>query len=252
MANTYVNSNTLVWNLSTFELEEFGPSGVEKSKPAFHASTSSIGKSDWKALYAKEMEEMKKEDEEFEQLEALFSRRVPKCHFPSRYPERNSRFEERARRYFRPNHDYQKKHKYRRNKEKSCYYVEEEGVTDFDDEPTQDSTSGSVNGKEWVFLAIKEDDSIPKEKALAAKVDDKDEWVIDSGCSHHMTRDKRKFLSLKEFTGGLVRFGDDKECMIKGRGTISLDGKHNTDNVYYVEGLRNNLLSVGQLVDTRF
>lgn len=37
--------------------------------------------------------------------------------------------------------------------------------------------------------------------------------------------------------------------MIGGRGNISLDGKHNTDIVYYVEGLRHNLLSVGQLVD---
>lgn len=34
--------------------------------------------------------------------------------------------------------------------------------------------------------------------------------------------------------------------------TISLDGKNNTDNVYYVEGLRHNLLSVGQLVDKGF
>lgn len=60
-----------------------------------------------------------------------------------------------------------------------------------------------------------------------------------------MTSDKRKFLSLQEYHGGLVRFGDDKSWSIKGRGTISLDGKHNTDNVYYVEGLKHNLLSVG-------
>lgn len=35
--------------------------------------------------------------------------------------------------------------------------MDEEGVIDSDDEPTEDSTSGSSNGKEWVFLAIKED-----------------------------------------------------------------------------------------------
>lgn len=40
--------------------------------------------------------------------------------------------------------------------------------------------------------------------------------------------------------------------MIKGKGTISFDGKHNTDNVYYVEGLKHNLLSVGQLVEKGF
>lgn len=76
--------------------------------------------------------------------------------------------------------------------------------------------------------------------------------MIACGCLHHMTGDKRKFLSLQEFDGGLVRFGDDKACMIKRRGTISLDGKNDSDNVYYVEGLRHNLLSVGQLLDKGF
>lgn len=37
---------------------------------------------------------------------------------------------------------------------------------------------------------MKEDNLEPviinEEKALAKKVEDKDEWVIDSGCSHHM------------------------------------------------------------------
>lgn len=60
-----------------------------------------------------------------------------------------------------------------------------------------------------------------------------------------MTRDKRKFLSLQEFDGSQVKFADDKACMIKGRGIISLGGKHNTDNVYYGEGLKHNLLSLG-------
>lgn len=32
-----------------------------------------------------------------------------------------------------------------------------------------------------------------------------------------MAGDKRKFLSLQEIDGGLVRFGDDKACMIKGK-----------------------------------
>lgn len=87
---------------------------------------------------------------------------------------------------------------------------------------------------------------------MAAKVEAKDEWIIDSRCSHHMIGDKGKFLNFQEYNGGLVRFGDDKACLIKGKGTISLDGKHNTDNVYYVEGLKHNLLSVGQLVEKGF
>lgn len=49
-----------------------------------------------------------------------------------------------------------------------------------------------------------------------------------------------------------LRFGDDKACLIKRKGTISLDGKHNTNNIYYVEGLKHNLLSDGQLVEKGF
>ncbi|GLJ10717.1 hypothetical protein SUGI_0133680 [Cryptomeria japonica] len=223
MANTSVNRDTLVGKLSAFELEEFGPSGVVKFEPSFHASTSTTNKKDLKSLYAKESEDMKREEDDFEKLEALFVRRVPKgpvgskyegkepfkyfsCnkigHFASRCLERNSRFQERVRRSFKPNPRYQNKYKYKKNKDKSCYIVDEEGITDSDDEPIEDSASGFNNGKEWVFLAIKEDDptleeNILKDKALVAKIEEKDEWVIDSSCSHHMTGDKGKFMSFQ-------------------------------------------------------
>ncbi|GLJ40699.1 hypothetical protein SUGI_0840630 [Cryptomeria japonica] len=173
-------------------------------------------------------------------------------HFASRCPERNARFEERVKKSFKPNQN-----RYRFKKSKQCYIEDEEGVTDDSgDELEEDSTSGSGYGKEWVFYTLKEDEPEPiiknEEKALTAKVEDKNEWVIDSGCSHHMTGDKVKFMSLQEYNGGQVRFGDDKACLIKGRGVISLDGKYNADNVYYVEGLKNNLLSVVQLVGKGF
>lgn len=60
MANTSVNKDTLVRKLSSFELEEFGPSRAVKFEPSFHASTSTTSKKDWKALYAKELEDMKR------------------------------------------------------------------------------------------------------------------------------------------------------------------------------------------------
>jgi hypothetical protein len=50
---------------------------------------------------------------------------------------------------------------------------------------------------------------------------------------------------MENYEGGVVRFSDDKFSIIHGRGSISLDGKHNTDDVLYVKGLKHNLLSVG-------
>ena len=58
------------------------------------------------------------------------------------------------------------------------------------------------------------------------------------------------FLSLEEYVGGVVRFGNDAPCMVKGRGSISLNGKSSANNVYWVDGLRHNLLSVAQLNDS--
>lgn len=223
MPNYFFNRDTLVGKIPPFRLEEFGLPRATKVDSAFKASTSLTCKQDWKVLYAKELEEIRKEDEELEQLEALFSRRIPrgplgskyegkspfKCfacnkigHFPSRCPKRNSKLEEREIRYFKPNLKYQIKHKYRKYKNKSCYYVEEEGVTDdSEEEPVGDSASGSGNGKDQVFYARKEDDLervIKNEgKALAAKFEDMDEWVIDSGCYHHMIGDKENFLTLQ-------------------------------------------------------
>jgi len=54
---------------------------------------------------------------------------------------------------------------------------------------------------------------------------------------------------LEKYDGGLVRFGDNAVGKICGKRSISFDGKHNTDNVLYVKGLKHNLLSVGQMCD---
>jgi len=84
---------------------------------------------------------------------------------------------------------------------------------------------GSTSGNEWVFIGIKEEDPVPTksascvnvESALASQVEEKDEWVIDSGCSHHMTGDKSKFVSLERYEVGIVKFGDNSTGRIHGK-----------------------------------
>ena len=70
---------------------------------------------------------------------------------------------------------------------------------------------------------------------------------MTSGCSHHMTRDKSKFITFNQYDGNSVRFGNDAPCLIKGKGGIKLTKNISCDNAYYVEGLNYNLLSVSQL-----
>ena len=55
------------------------------------------------------------------------------------------------------------------------------------------------------FVAIKEDDierEIKEESVLISQVEKKD-WIINSGCSHHMTGDMRKFVKFRSRDGGL-------------------------------------------------
>ena len=57
------------------------------------------------------------------------------------------------------------------------------------------------------------------------------------------------FFEFISYDGGIVGVGNNATLHIKEKGSITLDGKTNTDNVYFVDGLKHNLLSVGQIVD---
>lgn len=67
----------------------------------------------------------------------------------------------------------------------------------------------------------------------------------DSGCSHHMTGDMSKFFKFRIHDGRIVRVGNNVACHIMGIGSITLDGQTYIDDVYFVDGLKHNLLSVG-------
>jgi hypothetical protein len=74
---------------------------------------------------------------------------------------------------------------------------------------------------------------------------------MNSGCSQHMTENKKWFsiltpLSHKEF----VTFGDDKKGKVLGTGVIKVNDFFTLNDVALVDKLRYNLLSISQLVDT--
>lgn len=82
---------------------------------------------------------------------------------------------------------------------------------------------------------------------LVSYVTKSDKWIINSGCSHHMTSDKSKFITLENYNGNNVRFSNDAPYLIKGKGSIRLIDKIMCENAYYVEGVNYNMLSVSQL-----
>nr|GFA54992.1 integrase, catalytic region, zinc finger, CCHC-type, peptidase aspartic, catalytic [Tanacetum cinerariifolium] len=69
-------------------------------------------------------------------------------------------------------------------------------------------------------------------------------WYLDSGCSKHMTGDRLRLRNfLKKFIG-TVRFGNDHFGVIMSYEDYVI-GDNVVSKVYYVEGLRHNLFSVG-------
>lgn len=64
-----------------------------------------------------------------------------------------------------------------------------------------------------------------------------------------MIGNNKKFIKLEYYNGGSVRFGDNSSIKIKGKGKLNIDGKLKAHDIYYVEGLKHNLLSVIQMCD---
>nr|GFB07387.1 retrovirus-related Pol polyprotein from transposon TNT 1-94 [Tanacetum cinerariifolium] len=73
-------------------------------------------------------------------------------------------------------------------------------------------------------------------------------WIIDSGCSKHMTGNHALLTNFVEKFLGTIRFGHNDFVMIAGYGDVVI-GSMTIEKVYYVEGLRHNLFRVGQFYD---
>ncbi|WVZ17702.1 hypothetical protein V8G54_010684 [Vigna mungo] len=74
-------------------------------------------------------------------------------------------------------------------------------------------------------------------------------WYLESGCSRHMTGDKKRFISLEKKKQGFVTYGDNNKGRIMGTGDIGGGNTLTIRDVLYVEGLKYNLLSISQLCD---
>nr|GEU69730.1 hypothetical protein [Tanacetum cinerariifolium] len=74
-------------------------------------------------------------------------------------------------------------------------------------------------------------------------------FIVDSGCSKHMTRNLKLLINFVEKFLGTVKFRNDQITPILGYGDL-VQGAVTIKRVYYVEGLNHNLFSVGQFCDS--
>lgn len=117
------------------------------------------------------------------------------------------------------------------------------------------ATSKKEMEDEWdaeVLCAIEE-----YELALMAMTEDhidyENDWIVDSGCSNHMTGDQRKLRNKSEYKGSrVVRTANNSQLSIAQIGSTTIMSGNKSDmvllnDVYHVPGIKKNLLSVSQL-----
>ena len=79
------------------------------------------------------------------------------------------------------------------------------------------------------------------------------QWLLDTGCSNHLSGNREIFSDLDENFRTKVKLGDNSKLSVLGKGKIPIKLKDGTLNyisdVFYAPGICQNLLSVGQLVE---
>nr|GEX81167.1 hypothetical protein [Tanacetum cinerariifolium] len=73
-------------------------------------------------------------------------------------------------------------------------------------------------------------------------------FIVDSGCSKHMTGNLKLLINFMEKFFRTVKFGNDQIAPLLGYGDL-VQGAITIKWVYYVKGLNHNLFSVGQFCD---
>ncbi|XP_059075013.1 uncharacterized protein LOC131875027 [Cryptomeria japonica] len=77
-------------------------------------------------------------------------------------------------------------------------------------------------------------------------------WFLDSSCSNHMTGNLEMFSSLDESVKSDATLGNDNKDSVMGKSSVNIltkmGEKKYISDVYFVPGLKHNLMSIGQLI----
>ncbi|KAG2557530.1 hypothetical protein PVAP13_8NG216309, partial [Panicum virgatum] len=77
-------------------------------------------------------------------------------------------------------------------------------------------------------------------------------WVIDSGCTNHMAADPKIFQDVDSSHQAKIHMGNGSIAQGEGKGSVTIqteDGPKFIKDVLLVPDLKQNLLSVGQLLE---
>ncbi|KAH7861033.1 hypothetical protein Vadar_020802 [Vaccinium darrowii] len=125
---------------------------------------------------------------------------------------------------------------------------------DFDEPPEQSNTVTEEVGASSIVIEKSETTlaAVPNRGAINYN----DDWIVDSGCSNHMTGDKKKLSNLSAYKGDrVVVTANNSRLPITHIGKTVINPRFSPSevklqDVYHVPGMKKNLLSVSQLTSS--
>ena len=83
----------------------------------------------------------------------------------------------------------------------------------------------------------------------------KEAWLVDSGCTQHMTHNSDFFRTLDRSFVSKVKIGNGEFIEVQGKGDVAVETPTGTkliSNVLYVPEINQSLLSVGQMLENGY
>lgn len=92
------------------------------------------------------------------------------------------------------------------------------------------------------------------EEEVSSQEDD-DTWLVDSGCTNHMTKEVKYFITLDRSIKVPIKVGNGQRIITAGKGNIQVmtsQGEKIIKEVFFVPDLARNLLSVSQMISNGY